>query len=65
MTALRLVVFEPEIATERDRGEFVLAGTRVLFRIDSYDTALEYGSEDPADADVTTRVLTLMLPEDL
>jgi hypothetical protein len=29
-----------------------------------YDTALEFGSENPADASVTRRVLTIMLPED-
>lgn len=65
ITALRMVVFASEDAGERDRGEFVLAGTRVLFRIDYYDAALEFGSEDPSDARVTTRVLTLMLPEDV
>lgn len=29
-----------------------------------YDLALEFGSEDPADASVTTRVMTILLPED-
>ncbi|WP_405054300.1 DUF3768 domain-containing protein [Telmatospirillum sp.] len=29
-----------------------------------YDRELLYGSEDPADASVTTRVLTILLPED-
>lgn len=50
---------------ERDRGSFTVDDTEVFFRIDYYDPALEWGSEDPADASRTTRVLTLMLREDL
>lgn len=49
----------------RESGEFVFRGTTVYFKIDTYDLALEYGSEDPADARVTTRVLTIMLAQDL
>ncbi|WP_422631418.1 DUF3768 domain-containing protein [Pseudomonas proteolytica] len=33
--------------------------------MDYFDAALEWGSEDPANASLTTRVLTLMLREDL
>ncbi|WP_152998753.1 MULTISPECIES: DUF3768 domain-containing protein [unclassified Sphingopyxis] len=29
-----------------------------------YDLDCEYGSEDPADASITTRVVTILLPED-
>lgn len=29
-----------------------------------YDMALEFGSDDPADASITRRVLTVMLAED-
>ena len=32
--------------------------------LDYYDRALEWGSEDPGDPHVTTRVMTIMLPED-
>ena len=32
--------------------------------MDYYDKELEAGSEDPADPEKTTRVLTLMLAED-
>ena len=31
---------------------------------DYYDVDLEHGSEDPADAAITTRILTLMLVEE-
>ena len=33
-------------------------------KTDYYDPELLYGSDDPADASVTTRVLTILLPED-
>ena len=41
-----------------------LPGTYVGRRFDYSDGALEFGSEDPADASVTTRVVTILLPED-
>lgn len=46
---------------ERDLGDIELFGASLLWKIDYYDKALEYGSPDPADASVTTRVLTVML----
>lgn len=46
---------------ERDFGDIQVFGTDVLWKIDYYDLKLEYGSPDPADADVTIRVLTVML----
>ena len=49
---------------ERDFGDIDIAGTNVLWKIDYYDTALQFGSADPADASVTERVLTVMLPEE-
>ena len=45
-------------------GEVVVSGTRVWFKIDAYDQNLEYGSPDPADPDVTTRVVTVLLPNE-
>ena len=46
---------------EHDFGSFDLCGRRFFWKIDYYDRAMEHGSEDPADPDQTTRVLTIML----
>ena len=45
---------------ERDFGAFDYDGDRFFWKIDYYDTALEYGSEDPSDPTTTRRVLTIM-----
>jgi hypothetical protein len=63
--AIRNHVFADADAAERDRGNFEFEGTTVYFKIDYYDTALDYGSEDPADASITRRVLTIMVREDV
>lgn len=42
-------------------GMFDLDGQRLMFKVDAYDQNLEYGSPNPADASVTTRVLTVLL----
>ena len=46
---------------EHDFGSFELAGRKFFFKLDYYDAAMELGSEDPADPQKTTRVLTIML----
>jgi hypothetical protein len=46
---------------EHDFGSFEVAGEKFVWKIDYYDPKLEFGSDDPADASKTTRVLTLML----
>ena len=46
---------------EHDFGAFVDEGDKFFFKIDYYDRQLEFGSDDPADPERTTRVLTLML----
>ncbi|RUS60942.1 DUF3768 domain-containing protein [Pseudorhodobacter sp. E13] len=42
-------------------GMLDIEGNRVMFKIDAYDQNLEYGSPNPADPSVTTRVLTILL----
>ena len=49
---------------EHDFGSFELAGHKFFFKLDYYDPGLEVGSDDPADPEKTTRVLTLMLAEE-
>lgn len=46
---------------ERDFGDLTLFGADLLWKIDYYDKALQYGSDDPANPAITHRVLTIML----
>jgi hypothetical protein len=46
---------------EHDFGSFEVDGHKLFWKIDTYDAAMEFGSEDPADPLKTTRVLTIML----
>lgn len=46
---------------EHDFGSIDWRGTRLFWKIDYYHRELRFGSPDPADASVTTRVLTVML----
>jgi hypothetical protein len=46
---------------EHDFGYFEVAGETFYWKIDYYDTHCRYGSENPADPEKTTRVLTIML----
>lgn len=45
---------------ERDFGCITIAGEKFFWKISYYDARMEYGSDDPANPDVTTRVLTIM-----
>ena len=49
---------------EHDFGNVEVGGHTVWFKIDYYDRSLKYGSPDAADPSVTTRVLTILLPEE-
>ena len=44
---------------EHDCFFFQIEGERYFAKVDYYDRSMEYGSEDPANPDVTTRVLTI------
>lgn len=46
---------------EHDFGAVTYRGEQVLWKIDYYDTSLMFGSDDPANAAITRRVLTVML----
>jgi hypothetical protein len=45
---------------EHDFGRVCIRKDSFYWKIDYYDTTLKYGSEDPANPDITTRVLTIM-----
>lgn len=49
---------------EHDFGNFEIAGQKFFFKIEYYGLDLDGGSEDPADPQKTTRVLTIMLAEE-
>ena len=64
LMAIDRCAFAADERDERRRGEVLFRGRAIRFAIDYYDRSLEWGSEDPGDPDVTTRVMTIMLPED-
>ena len=45
---------------EHDFGSFEVEGEKYFWKIDYYALDLDGGSEDPADPEKTTRVLTIM-----
>jgi major membrane immunogen (membrane-anchored lipoprotein) len=49
---------------EHDFGSIDHKGERIFWKIDYYDRACKFGSEDPADPAQTTRVLTIMLADE-
>jgi Protein of unknown function (DUF3768) len=49
---------------EHDFGLIQDGDVRCFWKIDYYDTDMDLMSPDPADASVTTRVLTVMLAEE-
>ena len=46
---------------EHDFGSFTLVGREFFWKIDYHDRDMIHGSQDPADPEKTTRVLTIML----
>lgn len=49
---------------EHDFGSFDYKGDKVFWKIDYYDKNYQYLSENPANSNVTNRVLTVMLAEE-
>jgi Protein of unknown function (DUF3768) len=49
---------------EHDFGAFTHDGRKVFWKIDYYDPPMTCGSEDPADDEKTSSVLTIMLAEE-
>jgi hypothetical protein len=49
---------------EHDFGSLEYEGQTFFWKIDYYDPALKWGSEDPADPHKTVRVLTVMLADE-
>jgi len=49
---------------EHDFGAFDLDDVRIWWKFDYYDLQMEHASPDPTDTACTTRVLTILLPEE-
>lgn len=49
---------------EHDFGAINFKGERYFWKIDYYDTNLEFHSPDPADKKLTRRILTIMLADE-
>ena len=49
---------------EHDFGAFDYKGNKIFFKIDYYDLNYEFMSKNPANPDITNRVLTIMLAEE-
>ncbi len=49
-----------DVYKHHDFGKIEHNGTNYFFKIDYYDPSMEYGSENPANENITIRVLTIM-----
>lgn len=49
---------------EHDFGSFDYNGEKIYWKIDYYDKSYQYLSENPANPEVTNRVLTVMLADE-
>ena len=49
---------------EHDFGSFKIDGHKLFWKIDYYALDMMHGSEDPANPEVTSRVMTIMLAEE-
>jgi len=49
---------------EHDCAFLEVEGSRIMFKIDYYDTSLQYASPNPAVEAITCRIITIMLAEE-
>ena len=49
-----------DVYGERDFGSFDYKDEKILWKIDYYDLNNQYHSENPANPDITNRILTIM-----
>ena len=49
---------------EHDFGSLQVDGHRIFWKIDAYALDMMHGSPDPADPQITARVMTIMLAEE-
>ena len=49
---------------EHDFGALTVDGRKLFFKIDYFDPTMTVGSENPADKEITRRVLTVMMAEE-
>lgn len=49
---------------EHDFGSFSIAGERLFWKFDYYDSDMQMASLDPSDDAITVRVLTIMLADE-
>lgn len=49
---------------EHDFGSLRIGLHRLFWKIDYYDLTMQFGSEDPSNSKITSRVLTVMLADE-
>ncbi len=49
---------------EHDMGKIEHNGEPIFWKIDYFDKAMQYGSDDPSDPSRTTRTLTILLADE-
>lgn len=49
---------------ENEFGAFIIGEQQFFFKIDYYSLDMDKGSEDPADENITRRILTILLAEE-